>query len=158
NDDRPIDFDTYRPGADLVVGSVGLGTLAAVDPTSGTSGGSIIGNCMGVAADRSNVDVRHPNVSYDATTIAFPMRLQQAGSLDLYEVTTDAAHSCTKITDGNGMQMNGMTIHNLDPVYAFDGSIVFASTRGKAGVGPTRSLKYLLPQTDLWRMTPNGSG
>ena len=67
----------------------------------------------------------------------------------LYEVTLDAAHTCTKITDGNGQKVNGLPVDNLDPMYAPDGTLVFASTRGKAGVGPTRSPKYLLPQTDL---------
>jgi hypothetical protein len=43
-------------------------------------------------------------------------------------------------------------------MYAPDGSIVFASTRGRPGVGPTRSPKYLLPQSDLWRMRPDGAG
>ena len=50
-------------------------------------------------------------------------------------------------------------MHNLDPdVRASTDSLVFASTRGRPGVGPTRSLKYLLPQTDLWRMKSNGAG
>jgi len=55
------------------------------------------------------------------------------------------------------MTQNGILVHNTDPMYAPDGTLVFASTRGGSG-GPTRSLKYLLPQTDLWRMAPNGSG
>src|SRR5581483_1195238 len=47
---------------------------------------------------------------------------------------------------------------NLDPMFAPDGSIVFASTRGKPNAGPTRSLKFLLPQTDLWRVVPDSTG
>jgi hypothetical protein len=151
--DRLIDFDTYRPGADLRLGSVALGALGAIDPASGSNDASLLGNCPGAAAER---DVRHPSVSYDATKIAFAMRISEADSLDIYEVTMDAAHVCTKITDGNGQTPNGIKVHNLDPVYAFDGTLVFASTRGKNG--PTRSQKFLLPQTDLWRMRPNGSG
>jgi hypothetical protein len=152
-DDRNIDFDTYRPGADLVMGTIGVGALGAIDPTKVTAGASLLGNCAGVLGDRSNVDVRHPAVSYDAGKLAFAMRLSASDTLDIYEVTLDAAHVCTKVTDGNGMQQNGILRHNLDPVYASDGTLVFASTRGGAA-GPTRSLKYLLPQTDLWRMTP----
>lgn len=158
NDDRLIDFDNYRPGADLVIGTIGLGALGAVQPNTAAVTGSLLGNCAGVLADRSNVDVRHPAVSYDASKIAFAMRLSQAGSLDIYEVTLDAAHTCTKITDGNGQMQNGMLIHNFDPMYAPDGSLVFASTRGRPGIGPTRSLKYLLPQSDLWRLPMTSSG
>jgi hypothetical protein len=156
--DRLIDFDTFRGGADLVMGSVKLGTLGAIDATSASVVGSLLGNCAGVAADRSNVDVRRPAVSYDASKVAFAMRLGASDSLDIYEVTLDAAHTCTKVTDGNGKQMNGMFLHNLDPMYAPDGTLVFASTRGKSGTGPTRTQKYLLPATDLWRMAPMGTG
>jgi hypothetical protein len=43
-------------------------------------------------------------------------------------------------------------------VFSPDGKwIVFASTRGKPGVGPTRSRKRLLPQSDLWRVAVNGT-
>jgi hypothetical protein len=110
-----------------------------------------------VPADRSTVDVRGPDVSWDATRVAFAMRLSAADTLDLYEVTLDAAHTCTKLTDGNGQSKNGILLHNLDPAYAPDGALVFASTRGRPDVGPTRSLKYLLPQTDLWRL-PSAQG
>jgi hypothetical protein len=84
------------------------------------------------------------------------MRLAASDSLDLYEVGIDGS-GCTRITNSAGQQQNGITIHNLDPMYAPDGTLVFASTRGGAN-GPTRSLKYLLPQTDLWRMAPKSGG
>src|SRR5581483_870637 len=95
--DRLIDFDTYRPGADLVLGSVQLGALGAIDPPSATRVGSLLGNCPGSAGTR---DVRRPSVSYDASKVAFAMRTGAADSLDIYEVTLDAAHTCTKVTDG----------------------------------------------------------
>ncbi|HWE27091.1 MAG TPA: hypothetical protein VHB97_03770, partial [Polyangia bacterium] len=157
DDDRVIDFDTFRPGADLVIGSIGVGALGAVTPSSATVTGSLIGNCAGVAADRSNVDVRHPAVAYDASKVAFAMRLGTSDTLDIYEVTLDAAHTCSKVTDGNGMSKNGIPLHNTDPMYAPDGTLVFASTRGRPSVGPTLSLKYLEPQTDLWRLPRNGT-
>jgi hypothetical protein len=158
NDDRPIDFDTYRPGADLVIGTVTVGALGDINPASGTVTGSLLNNCAGVAADRSNVDVRHPAVAYDASKVAFAMRLGMTDTLDIYEVTLDAAHTCTKVTDGNGKSANGILLHNTDPMYGPDGTLVFASTRGKAGVGPSLSQKYFLPQTDLWRMPRTASG
>ncbi|HEY1584810.1 MAG TPA: hypothetical protein VGH63_03925, partial [Polyangia bacterium] len=157
DDDRPIDFGTYRPGADLVVGSVGVGAVGDINAGSATVTGSLLDNCSGVAADRSNVDVRHPAVAYDASKVAFAMRLSMSDTLDIYEVTLDAAHTCTKVTDGNGMSKNGIPLHNLDPMYGPDGTLVFASTRGRPSVGPTLSLKYLLPQTDLWRMPRTGN-
>jgi hypothetical protein len=151
--DRLIDFDTYRPGADLLLGSVTLGALGAIDAASAAQGGSLLGNCPGSTATR---DVRRPSVSYDASKVAFAMRNSASEPLNLWEVTLDAAHTCTQVTMSSSTPVNGMLVHNLDPMYAFDGTLVFASTRGKNG--PTRSLKYLLPQTDLWRMSPTGPG
>jgi hypothetical protein len=147
--DRLIDFDTYRPGADLVMANVTVNALGVIDPASVGAGASLLGNCPGTPATR---DVRGPDASYDATKVAFAMRLSQVGTLDIYEVTLDAGHTCTKVVDGADMSMNGILMHNLDPMYGPDGSLVFASTRGRPGIGPTRSLKYLLPQTDLWRL------
>ena len=158
--DRLIDFDTYRPGADLILGRVTVGALGAIDPASAAVSGSLLDNCAGVAANRAAVDVRHPAVSYDASKVAFAMRLSASDTLDIYEVTLDAAHACSKVTDGNNQTKNGVLLHNLDPMYAPDGTLVFASTRGRPAIGPTRSLKFLLPQTDLWRLprTSNGYG
>jgi hypothetical protein len=157
NGDRLIDFDTYRPGADLVYGAFTLGPLGVIDPASAAIQGSLLDNCANVHANRDNVDVRHPTASYDASKVAFALRTSATGTLDIYEVTLDAAHTCTKVTDGNDQTANGILLHNLDPMYAPDGSLVFASTRGRKMVGPTRSLKYFLPQTDLWRLPRSGN-
>jgi hypothetical protein len=157
NGDRLIDFDNYQPGADLVLGHATLGALGAFQPGSATLGSSLLDNCPG-ASSRAAVDVRGPDVSFDATKVAFAMRTSGTDTLDIYEVTLDGAHTCTKVTDGNGQTKNGLLVHNLDPMYAPDGSLVFASTRGRPAIGPTRSLKYLLPQTDLWRLPRTVSG
>ena len=149
--DRAIDFDTYRPGADLVMVDAPLAALGAANVGGATGAASLLGSCPGTKATR---DVRGPDVRFDASRVAFAMRTSQTDSLDIYEVTLDAAHTCTKVTDGNGKVVSGIHVHNLDPMYASDGTLVFASTRGASG--PTRSLKYLLPQTDLWRMTYTG--
>jgi hypothetical protein len=140
--DRLIDFDTYRPGADLVQSNVTLGMLGNIDPTSASAPASLLGTCPGTTATR---DIRHVAVSYDASKAAFGMRNSAGEKLDLYEVTLDAAHTCKKVGDGMG--------HNFDPMYAPDGTLVFASTRAN-----TLSLKYFLPQSDLWRMAPDGAG
>src|SRR5262249_23584899 len=42
--DRAIDFDTYHPGADLVVGHVTVGALGAIDPASAAVTGSLLDN------------------------------------------------------------------------------------------------------------------
>jgi hypothetical protein len=154
NADGPIDFDTYEPGADLVIGNVTLGALGVINPASATVTGSLLANCPGSAATR---DVRHPAVAYDASKVAFAMRTSASDTLDIYEVTLDAAHVCTKITDGNGQSKNGILLHNLDPMYAPDGTLVFASTRGRPAIGPTLSLKFFKPQSDLWRLLRMGN-
>ena len=148
--DSPLEFDTYRPGADLRLGHMTLGALGAPDATSAVDDGSLIGACPGFTSVAA-ADVRQPDVSYDGTKVAFALRNSAADTLDLYEVNL-ASKACTKVTDGNGQSANMILEHNFDPMYTPDGSLVFASTRGKAGVGPTRSLKQLLPQSDLWRM------
>src|SRR5262249_30355323 len=107
NADRLIEFDSYQPGADLILGRVSLGPLGAMDPASATSVGSLLDKCVGVMPSRANVDVRGPDVSYDANKVAFAMRLSMADTLDLYEVTLDAQHACTKVTNGNAQSRNG---------------------------------------------------
>jgi hypothetical protein len=161
NADRLVEFDTFEGNADLIEGHFTVGALGAIDPASGVTGPSLIGGCKDaggnpIGASRTNVDVRRPTVAYDGSKVAFAMRLGASDTLDIYEVTLDAAHTCTKVTSGNGAAPNGIKLHNLDPMYAPDGTLVFASTRGKNG--PTLSLKYLLPQTDLWRMAPQAGG
>jgi hypothetical protein len=156
NADRAIDFDTYRPGADLVESNLPLtSALGVVDPTGASGATSLLTNCPGTTATR---DVRGPDVSYDTSKVAFAMRTSATDTLDIYEVTLDAAMTCTKVTDGDGMSQNGILKHNFDPMYAPDGTLVFASTRGNATTGPTRTLKYLLPASDLWRMAPTATG
>jgi len=152
--DRPIEFDTYRPNADLVISNLPLGALGVPNPAGASGKTTLLDKCPGTTSTR---DVRQPDVSYDASRVAFAMRTSATDTLDVYEVVL-ADHACRKVTDGNGQSKNGILMHNLDPMYAPDGTLVFASTRGKAATGPTRSLKYLLPQTDLWRIHPDGAG
>ena len=156
NADRLIDFGTFRSGADLQLGRMPIGASFATNPAGSTLEGSVLGSCPGVGAGRDNIDVRGPEFDYGADKIVFAMRVGEADTLDLYEVSIAAPRTCTRLTTG-GAPQNGLPMHSLDPVYAPDGSLVFASTRGIAG-GPTRSLKYLLPQTDLWRLPRVGDG
>lgn len=147
-----LEFDTYQPGSDLMVASATLGadgTIAAVgSPTS------ILGGCAG-AGDRSQVDVRAPDVRFDGTTVAFAMRTSASEPLGVYTVGI-AGQSCQRRTPAQPAQ-NGIAIHDFDPAWSPDGEyIVFASTRGSGG-GPTVSRKLFLPQADIWRMRADGS-
>jgi hypothetical protein len=66
--------------------------------------------------------------------------------------------ACQRVTPAAPDAGNGLKVHNFDPAFSPDGKwIVFASTRGKAGAGPTRSRKRFLPQSDLWRIAINGT-
>jgi hypothetical protein len=152
--DALVDVDAYRPGADLILASAVLGPLGTV--MVGAPAGSLLDNCPGTAASR---DVRHPDFDYDGSRVVFALRTAQADTFDLYTVDLQS-RACTKLTDGNGGSRNGLPLHNLDPIFAptTPSSIVFASTRGRAAVGPTLSLKKLLVQTDLFRMSGKADG
>jgi hypothetical protein len=152
--DALVDIDHYRPGADLILAAAVLGPLGAV--SLATPVGSLLDGCPGSPSTR---DVRHPDFDYDGSRVVFAMRTSQSDTFDLYTVDVQS-HACTKITDGNGGSRNGLPLHNLDPIFAptTPSSIVFASTRGRAAVGPTLSQKKLLPQTDIFRMTGNADG
>jgi len=80
----------------------------------------------------------------------FAVRQGAGGGLDLWQLDV-AGNTCTQLTNDNGRMQNGVRVHNFDPVYAPDGTIVFASTR--AG---TLTLKRFLPNADLYRVAPGG--
>jgi hypothetical protein len=140
NDDTLLQFDTYRGGADLKIAQATMGAngqVASVGPAT-----SALGGC-GLGAD---VDVRGPEWSYDGAKLIFAARPGAASGFDLYELDL-ASMGCKPLTADKGRQVNGVRVHNFDPVYAPDGSVVFASTR--AG---TVTLKNFLPNADLFRV------
>src|SRR6185295_7904745 len=59
------------------------------------------------------------------------------------------AKSCRRLSNDNGRMAGAVRVHNFDPVFAPDGSVVFASTRSG-----TLTLKNLLPNADLYRVGP----
>ncbi|HWO24842.1 MAG TPA: hypothetical protein VNO30_39140 [Kofleriaceae bacterium] len=146
-----LEFDTFQGGADLRVVGTTFGIRQQITPVAaGTT--SLLGNCAGLTA--GTADVQHPSVANDGTRVAFAGRNAASEPLSIYVATIDGA-TCNRIT-APAADMNGLKLHNFDPVWAPDGSaIVFASTRGKAG--PTRSRKRFLPQSDLWRVAMNGT-
>jgi hypothetical protein len=141
------DFDTYRPGADLLRAPL---TLQGERPPTLGVGTSLLAGC-GLAA--SSTDVRGVAVRWDGQRIAFGARSAADRPLRLYEVGADG-QGCTPIA-GVGiteLRQNGILLHDFDPAYAPDGRLVFASTRGNLvhGGGPTRTPSQLAPNANLY--------
>lgn len=149
---NPLDVDTHQAGSDLRRADVNLGAQGQV--TGGADATSLLGGCAGV--NTATADVRAPDIHRDGTSVVFAMRRTAGEQLTLWRVGIDGSGCQQLTTGGTG---NGLNIHDFDPAWSPDGEwIVFASTRGKMGVGPTRSRKNFWPQADLWRMRPDGSG
>lgn len=129
--DTPQDYGTFAAGAELVRAAV------TQDPTTGaiTVGAedSLSALC---GLTPASSDVRRPSVSWDGTKIAFAARTSASEPYGVYVV--DGA-SCAlepgiaaaaSDDDGSPVPANGELVHNFDPVFAADGRVVFASTRG----------------------------
>lgn len=152
---RFVDFSQFRPGADLLRGSVQMGGAANIQ--SANPGVSLLDSCPGVPASRANVDVRGPESSYDGKRILFAMRVGESDGLNLYEVGVDGT-GCQKLTTDGGTMRNGIKIEYFDPFYFDDHGeewVVYASTIG-GDAGPVRTPKTFLPGTDIWRRPRNG--
>jgi hypothetical protein len=145
NDDNLLQFDTYRGGADLKLADATMGMNGAVASVANVRSG--LTTCAGLTG--KDVDVRGPEWSYDGTKVVFAARPGAGAGLDLWLLDV-AGGTCKQLTTDNGRMVNGVVVHNFDPVFAPDGSVVFASTR--AG---TRTLKTFLPNSDLFRSGPN---
>jgi hypothetical protein len=144
--DGLLAFDTFRGGADLKLADAHLGDdghLASVDNVRGA-----LAPCAGLAG-RNDLDVRGPEWSYDGTRLVFAARAGAGGGLDLWLLDVGAG-SCRRLTSDEGRAAGPVRTHNLDPAFAPDGSLVFASTRSG-----TISLKRLLPATNLFRVGPD---
>ena len=151
----PLEFDTYQPGSDLLVADAtvtGEGALAEIGEPR-----SLLGACDG-ADNRDVVDVSKPDVRRDGQTVVFSLRTSEDEPRQLY--TTDLEGStCEQVTPDEG-EVDGIPVHNFDPVWSPDGAwIVYASTRGtdSGEPAPTRSRRHLLPQSSIFRIRPDGS-
>jgi hypothetical protein len=144
--DAPIEFDTYRGGADLELADAVLGAGGAV--TSVGNVRSALTTCAGLAG--ADVDVRGPEWSYDGSKLIFAARAGAASGLDLWLIDFSAGNACRRLTNDGGRMQGPVRVHNFDPVFAPNGSVVFASTRGG-----TLTLKApFLPNADLYRVGP----
>jgi WD40 repeat protein len=145
NGDDLLHFDTFEGGADLELADAtldGTGTVTSVGNLR-----SALGPCAGLVPGPS-LDVRGPEWSYDGTKVVFAARPGAASGLDLWLLDVGAG-TCTQLTSDAGRLVgpNNVRVDNFDPVFAPDGSFVFASTR--AG---TLTLKNFLPNADLYRV------
>ena len=140
-----LEFDTYDGGAALKLADAALDAAGKV--TSVTNVRSGLAACAGLAGH--DADVRGPEFSPDATKVIFAARPGAAAGLDLWLLDLKAG-GCTQLTHDGGRQVNGVRVHNFDPVFAPDGSVVFASTRSG-----TLTLKNFLPNSDLYRVKPD---
>lgn len=134
--DQPQDYAVYRPGADLRLHAAhadasGALVLDAVDR-------SLLAGCK---LSPRTADVRRPAVAWDGQLIAFAARSSDSEGYRIYVMAADgSACSVERSIDapaaddqGNALPTNGELIHNFDPAFAADGSLVFASTRGNLG-------------------------
>jgi hypothetical protein len=141
--EAPQDFETFAPGADLVRAPVALNAVTGDFTVQG--GQSLLGAC-GLSAGG---DVRRPAVSWDGTEIAFAAR---ASASEPWKIYVDGASGCVAdptinappTSDAGPIDPHGELIHNFDPTFAPDGSIVFASTRGN--IVNAAALGYQGPQ------------
>lgn len=142
--DDLLHFDSYAGGADLKLADATLGARGQVASIGNVR--SALGPCAGLAGQ--NADIRGPEWSYDGTQLVFAARIGEGSGLDLWLLNVTGG-TCRRLTNDNGRQVNGVRVHNFDPVFAPDGSLVFASTRSG-----TLTLKTFLPNSDLFRVGP----
>ncbi|MES1177801.1 MAG: hypothetical protein ABUL62_25980 [Myxococcales bacterium] len=128
--DLPQTFEVYAPGAEVVQVAASLDATHHVTVGAETSLSTLCG------LPPASTDARRPAVSWDGTKIAFSARKSATDPYHVYlvdggkcavEPTIDAA---PLLDDGTAFSDNGELVHNFDPVFAPDGRIVFASTRG----------------------------
>jgi hypothetical protein len=144
--DRPVDFDAFRGGAELRLADARLDAEGRVEALENVRPAAR--PCADLAG-RTDLDVRGPEWSADGERLVFSARLGEAGGLDLW-LLEPRRGACRRLTHDNGRRDGGVRVHNFDPVFAPDGSLVFASTR--AG---SLTLKHRLPGSDLWRVGPD---
>jgi hypothetical protein len=148
NGDDLLHFDTHAGGADLKLADAAVDANGQV--TTVTNIRSALGPCAGLTPG-ADLDVRGPEWSYDATKLVFAARQGAASGLDLWllDVGAGGVGTCRRLTSDSGRQVGPVRVHNFDPVFAPDGSVVYASSRSG-----TLTLKTFLPNANLFRVGP----
>lgn len=143
--DTAQDYGSFAPGAELVRAAAtqdpmtGAITVAAEDSLS-----------MLCGLPKATSDVRRPSVSWDGAKIAFSARKSATEPFGVYVVdgtscALEPSIAAAAVDDeGRGVPDNGELVHNFDPVFAADGRLVFASTRGN--VTNASTIGYTGPQ------------
>ena len=143
-----LDFDTFHGGAEVRMVNARFGAESTLDSVDVGGSASLSAGCPGLSA---GADVQAPDVANDGNRVVFAGRNSADEPLGVFLATISPA-SCVRVTPA-APDSNGLKVHNFDPAFSPDGKwIVFASTRGKPGVGATRSRRRFLPQSDLWRV------
>ncbi len=155
----PRDFDSYRPGADLMHARL---TLDATGRPSVSAARSLLAGC---GLSRDSADVRGPAVSWDGSKLAFAARSAASAPLRIYEADADGSACAEKRgVAAARAEQNGILTHDFDPSYAPDGRLVFASTRGNiegggfSYQGPQRTPSQLAPNANIYVFDPRSSG
>ncbi|UJR82090.1 TolB family protein [Sandaracinus amylolyticus] len=156
---RVDDFDTYRPGADLVAADA---TFAADGALSLGAERSLLASCSGITV--ASADVRGPAVTWDGSRVAFAVRTSASTPLRLWWVNVDGS-GCEPIPGvaASVETANGILVHDFDPAFAPDGRLVFASTRGNLDpsatgrTGPTRAPATMRPNANLYIVDEGGA-
>ncbi len=143
------DFDTYRPGADLRIADASLDAAGDVVLGGATSALDACG------LSPASADVRRPRASWDGSRLAFAARSSAGDPLRIYELDVGAM-TCRPMTElaAAGATADGILLHDLDPAYAPNGDLVFASTRGTSHGRPTRTPASFEPNADLYVYSP----
>jgi hypothetical protein len=150
NADTLLEFDTYEGGADLKLADATIDATGQVTAVGNVR--SALGPCAGLAGQ--DVDVRGPEWSYDGTKLVFAARAGASSGLDLWMLdVTATGGTCTRLTSDAGRTVSGVRVHNFDPAFAPDNTIVFASTRSG-----TLTQHSALPNSDLFRVAPSAAG
>lgn len=127
----PQDFETFRPGAEVVR----IEASAEVDGTFTLGAETSLSAVCGL--DPATSDARRPAVSWDGSRVAFSARSAADAPWRIYVVEADGSCALEPTIaappvdeHGEAVPDNGELVHDFDPAFAADGRIVFTSTRG----------------------------
>ena len=146
-----LEYDQNEGGSDLLAQPVSFADAFGQGMVKAGAPVSLLTNCAGLTA--GTADVHSPDVKNDGDTVVFAARKGPNQPLSVYTVVISTG-VCTQFTPDEPA-VGGLNVDNFDPAWSPDGlSVVYASTRGKTGVGPSLSRTRLAaggPQSDIWR-------